>query len=331
MIDCAILLRLLLINNREIMDHLNSLGYQMSINNVLFKWLLSLFIQNTSEKMWICIWDLLLLEGHIVLFKAAIGILKIMSKEITTTFSLEALMKMFDEKFEHVNSVKRLKYYLIIKRFDFDMDLIDNNRYLISPGVSKTISKIPNSYNKRKNKSKEKCNLAWPYCVNNKKEPFIIKDYSIYKEFEDPFIITNYFFKKRKGHIKHEKNKNIQPSHKNFKKSSSFAKIFHKMNIDVINEDDCMEIYNHLMIERQKHTCDEKRNIVIPCDTMEKMRAKSFTKFHNKFKKIYFKEEDEPIQNFDKKKQIEQPITNNDDEKVNTLIEFYKYEYSMNI
>ena len=103
------------------------------------------------------------------------------------------------------------------------------------------------------------------------------------------------------------------------------------MNIDVINEDDCMEIYNHLMIERQKHTCDEKRNIVIPCDTMEKMRAKSFTKFHNKFKQIYFKEEDEPTQNFDKKKQIEQPITNNDDEKVNTLIEFYKYEYSMNI
>ena len=45
----------------------------------------------------------------------------------------------------------------------------------------------------------------------------------------------------------------------------------------------------------------------------------------------YFKEENEPTQNNDKRNKIEQPITNNDDEKVNTLIEFYKYEYSMNI
>lgn len=333
MIDCAVLLRLLLINNEEIMDHLNSLGYQMSINNVLFKWLLSLFIQNTSEKMWACIWDLLLLEGHIVLFKAAIGLLKIKSKEITSTFSLEGLMKMFDEKFEHVNSVNRLKYYLIIKRFDFDMDLIDNNRYLISPGVSKTISKIPNLYNKKKKQNQEKCNLAWPYCINNINEPFIIKDYSIYKEFEEPFIIPNYFFKKRKGHIRYEKNKNLEPSHKHLKKSSSFLQNSHKMNIDIINEDDCMEIYNHLMVERQKHTCNEKRNITTPTDTMEKKRSKSETRLYYKFKKIFLFEEDEQIQqkHSHNKNKINQPINNDEDEKVNTLIEFYKYEYSMNI
>ena len=58
-----------------------------------------------------------------------------MSKEITNIYSLEAIMKLFDEQFEQMNAIKKMKYYLIVKRFDFDMDMIDNNRSLFFPKV----------------------------------------------------------------------------------------------------------------------------------------------------------------------------------------------------
>lgn len=291
------------------MEHLSSLGYEMSINNVLFKWLLSLFIQNTSEKVWQCIWDHLLLEGHIVLFKAAVGFLKIMSKEITNIYSLEAIMKLFDEQFEQMNAIKKMKYYLIVKRFDFDMDMIDNNRSLFFPKVSNSIKKIPLIRAKAK-KNEEECNAEFPYCLNNRNEFFSIKDYFIYKTLKEPLIINNYFFNEQKGHITIKK--------KHHQRHSSTILPSHAMNIEVINEEDCIDVYYHLMIERQKHICNRRNNIK-EGKVKEKYIRKSKSSVGLKLNKIIDIDREE-------KKEEGTPEV-----KENETFEYYKYEYSMNL
>lgn len=309
MVDCAILLRLLWKNNKEIMEHLSSLGYEMSINNVLFKWLLSLFIQNTSEKIWQCIWDHLLLEGHIVLFKAAVGFLKIMSKEITNIYSLEAIMKLFDEQFEQMNAIKKMKYYLIVKRFDFDMDMIDNNRSLFFPKVSNSIKKIPLIRSKGK-KNEEECNVEFPYCLNNRNEFFSIKDYFIYKQLKEPLIINNYFFNDQKGHLTFNKSKH--------QRRNSSILPSHAMNIEVVNEEDCIDVYYNLMIERQKHICNRTNSV-----KKEKVNFNRKSKSCDRLK--YNKIID--IDKEEKKKEGSPEVKENDKQR----FEYYKYEYSMNL
>lgn len=293
------------------MEHLSALGYEMSINNVLFKWLLSLFIQNTSEKIWQCIWDHLLLEGHIVLFKAAVGFLKIMSKEITNIYSLEAIMKLFDEQFEQMNAIKKMKYYLIVKRFDFDMDMIDNNRSLFFPKVSNSIKKIPLIRAKAK-KNEEKCNVEFPYCLNNRNEFFSIKDYFIYKQLKDPIIINNYFFNDQRGHI-------TISTLKHHQRCGSTLLPNHIMNIEVINEEDCIDLYHYLMIERQKHICNGTNTIDNKVNERYIRKSKSYTKIN--VKKIIDIDKEE-------KKEEQSPEVKENDKQT---FEYYKYEYSMNL
>jgi hypothetical protein len=48
MVDCTILIKLLKVYLPGLYNHLLDIGYELSLNNVLYKWFVSVYIQNIS-------------------------------------------------------------------------------------------------------------------------------------------------------------------------------------------------------------------------------------------------------------------------------------------
>ena len=99
----------------------------------------TLYIQNLSQELSYIIWDLLFLEGNIIMFKSALGVLKIIKKNILSKDSLEDINDAFDEGTKHLNDHKTLIYYLVVRKFEFDYDFICKNRIIFQPTILENI------------------------------------------------------------------------------------------------------------------------------------------------------------------------------------------------
>ena len=82
----------------ELFNFIQSNYYEIHITNILYKWLLSLFVEGFPEKLSLIIWDSLFLNGDIILFKTSLGILKLLKNEIMNINSIEELSSLFDIK-----------------------------------------------------------------------------------------------------------------------------------------------------------------------------------------------------------------------------------------
>ena len=114
MIDSTIVRLLLKDNFKETFQILEKSGGALYLNNTINKWLLSIFIQGISEKYSNFIWDLLLLEGNIVIFKAIYAIFIILQKYINKQKTFKDLNIAFNEIPLKFNNRGKLAYYLIL-------------------------------------------------------------------------------------------------------------------------------------------------------------------------------------------------------------------------
>jgi len=80
MTDTAIARFLIKENFKETFKLLEDTGGSLSLNNVINKWFLSIFIQGISDEYSNFIWDLFLLEGNIITFKAVYAVFIILEK-----------------------------------------------------------------------------------------------------------------------------------------------------------------------------------------------------------------------------------------------------------
>lgn len=248
MVDCSILIRIFKKTNEELSEHFSSLGLDLILSNILFKWMLSLFTENCIENIMIKIWDCLFLDGDIVLFKACVGLLRVMTNDLLKTKQVENIMKICQSD-DYFNSIEdldvKMDYFLLIKKYSFDKDLISNNRELIFPKVKNTIKKLDKKQHKKLLQT-EKCNLKWPFCLENI-DRYFIKHYSVFKEMNEPNIIENYYF-----------------SDPNFTKKK-FIRNYSKEDITSldINNKNNEDIFEHLLMERKSHKCDDSKNVEI--------------------------------------------------------------------
>ena len=245
MVDCSILIRILKKTNEELSEHFSSLGLDLILSNILFKWMLSLFTENCNNDIMIKIWDCFFLDGDIALFKACIGLLRVMTNDLLKTKQVENIMKICqsDNYFNSIEDLNvKMDYFLLIKKYSFDRDLIINNRELIFPKVKNTIKKLDK---KRKKIQNEKCDIKWPFCIENF-DRYNIKHYSVFKEMNEPNIIENYYFSVS----------NV--SKKKFTRNYSKEDIS-SLNINNKNNED---IFEHLLIERKSHKCIYSKNKV---------------------------------------------------------------------
>ena len=252
MTDNSIVQLLLKENFRDIYEALEQSGGNLYLNNTINRWLLSIFIQGLSEIYIYFIWDMFLLEGNIILFKAVYAMFIILEDHIRQCNNFDQLNAVLNEVPLEFDKRGKLAYYLISKKFNFNMNMIKKYRKILSPQIIKEIDdlgfftnysendeeKENNEQNEgKKDKPKTICDLDWPICIKDKK--FLKRDYSyiVLKELNEPNVIDDYIdnFEEYK-----EKNKNDNINKKNDEDIQYFKK----------------RRFGDLLMERRKHYCE---------------------------------------------------------------------------
>ena len=255
MTDCAIVRLLLKENFKDIFKKLENSGGILYLNNSINKWFLSIFIQGISEIFSNFIWDMFILEGNIIIFKAIYAIIIILQKQLKIYKSLGDLNKILNDIPLGFNDRAKLAFYLIGKKFNFNMDIIKKYRKALSLQIIKEISSLGTFKNyedddedeEDKNKKKEIiCDLDWPQCLKEKKNLEKEDDYVVLKELDEPNVIEDfidYYNEYKDGSKKIEyKNKNM-----NFLNDDDIE----SQKIKYFKE----ERFKDILIERKKHYC----------------------------------------------------------------------------
>jgi hypothetical protein len=202
MTDCTLIKTLILKNNEQLLFHLKKLDCELYLNNLIYKLLIGLFFDGISEIYQLTIWDLFLLEGNIAFFKAAYGLIKIISKELMEANSMDKIQYIFEKKIMEYDNTAKLIYFLIFKRYDdFDNNVISLNRKIILPTIIKEIN--ASSYENNENKDEIECDLDWPLCSKDNNYRHEIREFVTYRQLLNPTIIEDYFY----GNEIKEKNK----------------------------------------------------------------------------------------------------------------------------
>ena len=230
MTDFTLIKYLILRNNEELDLHLKNLNCEIYLNNIIHKWLIGLFIEGVSEIFYLTIWDLFMLEGNIILFKAAYGLIKIISKDILEAKTIENIQNIFENKIQKYDNTAKLIYFLVFKIYDdFNDDVFNKYRKILLPQIINQIQSQSHFLNEIKEDEIE-CDLDWPLCSKDQNYRHEIIEFIIYKQLEKPIVINNYY-----------------GNNLNFEKTK-------KEN----NEKDQYDYYSEICIERRKHICDSK-------------------------------------------------------------------------
>jgi hypothetical protein len=81
--------------------------------------------------------------------------------------------------------ISHLLYFLVMRRFEFDMIYVNKNRIEIEINIKS--AKKPN---KKRNEKLNLCNKELPICIHDKDE---VQNFTILKVYDLPVIIDNYF------------------------------------------------------------------------------------------------------------------------------------------
>ena len=109
------------VNFKPILSHLKSLNGNIFINNLINKWLISLYMDGIAENFQLIIWDLFLLEGNIILFKAAFALMKMLSKDLFLVKKFEQIQNVIYNVLPNYINTGKLLYYLCIKQYNFNL------------------------------------------------------------------------------------------------------------------------------------------------------------------------------------------------------------------
>lgn len=207
-VDTSILHILLKMYHQDLYDYLVALNYDLSINNILYKWFVSLFIQNINENLSYIVWDSLFLEGSIVLFKASLSMFRLMKYDIMQTKTVEDLHVFFDENICKYSDVDIMYWYCSIKIFEFGYSFINLHRLEYLVPVSET---IVNGNKKRLEMLKSQkrqasyvkgmvvCQRYWPMCIYDLDYKYNnIISYLVLRTGENIRFIENYYFEECK-------------------------------------------------------------------------------------------------------------------------------------
>ena len=246
MVDSAVILDNIKVSLNNLYHHLKKYKIDICLNNVIFKWLVTLFFENTDESIYTPVMDSLLLYGDITLYKASILILFFEEKNIMKCTNLGDASIFFDQNlrlFKH----KKFSYYLLNKDF-FNLNIDDINKLRAKkfPKIKENIKKINEFENNKKRKESDTtCDIDWPYCIKLLGSTKII-DVMKYKVYEKPLIENDYFDISHNVYKLAEDGKEEQiNSLKNLENEKNEQK---KKTI----------IYGNLLIERPYHNCDKK-------------------------------------------------------------------------
>ena len=232
-IDSKIINEIIEVNFKTVLSHLKSLNGNIFINNLINKWLISLYTDGIGENFQLIIWDLFLLEGNIIIFKAAFALMKMLSKDLLLIKKFEHIQNvLFNVLPKYINTGKLL-YYLSVKQYNFNHKYIKKRRIYLEKKTYDNINKlgvfIPKDNIDEDNKD---CDLDWPICVNDKTYKNEIVNFITFRTLFPPNIKEEYFFQ--------------------YKNNDSLDEKKQKDKENTNNED----YFSELLIQRRCHTCN---------------------------------------------------------------------------
>ena len=172
--DCSLCLKILIESNKKVMSKIK--GFEVILNNLLYKWFISLFVENTSNETFLNIWDALVLEGNIILLRAVSSILDLMEEQILQAEGFEELTKLFEEKISKYNCPrdKFMKLLLNENKLKFSDNEIEKKREDSNHEVINTIIKTKKNEIKKIqldiNGVEIECDLDYPFCLKEFEE-----------------------------------------------------------------------------------------------------------------------------------------------------------------
>jgi len=238
-VDCAIILEVVENIYQDLLKYMKSKGFDIWLNNLLFKLLMSLFIENTDKSIYLPIIDCLFLYGEIALHRACLLLLGLIKEKIMKCRDFIEANNLFDIELKNIK-IKNFASKLMKADFGLKIDKIRKQRIEKLPKIIENIKKISKSSKKNKSIAGDKqCDLDWPYCAKILQEPKI-QSIMKFKVVEKILIENNYF----------------DLSHNVYKLAESSTE---NMEKEIKNENDDERkktlIYGNLLVERPYHKC----------------------------------------------------------------------------
>ena len=156
-------------SNKKIMKKLE--GFEVVLNNLLYKWFISLFVENTSHETFLNIWDALMIDGNIVLLRAVSAILELLEEKIMKSEGIENLTVLFEETISKYNFPrdKLMKLLLNENILKISMKDLEKRREIAYKKVIKTLIKTKKNEVKKIqvdiNGVEIECDLDYPFCL----------------------------------------------------------------------------------------------------------------------------------------------------------------------
>ena len=238
MVDCAIILEKVEIIYKDLHKYMKSKGFDIWLNNLLFKLLMSIFIENTHKTIYLSIIDCLFIYDDIILHNACLLLLNLIKDDIMKCKDLGDASNLFDINLKNI-SCKKFAYELIRADYGLKKNIIRKQREEKLPKIIENIKKMSKNAKKKKISSESHCDLDWPYCAKVLEEPNI-QSIMKFKVVDNVLIENNYF------DLSHNVYKLAEASNEN-------------MEREIKNENDEERkrtlIYGNLLVERPFHKC----------------------------------------------------------------------------
>ena len=205
-------------------------------NNFINVNLINLFTNEyINENTSLLIWDLLFIDGNIILIKSFLAIYHYLQQFLLeSNQTIEDFQKIINNHLKKLeNDDKDLIFYLVIKEYNFNEEGIEQARFSLSINTANSINKEKERSKSYNNKNKiVKCNIDWPICEHT------------YQNIEQKnnIIFCNIF----------------QIKNKNYLENYFMEKIKDK---NIINENKNNNELD-LLIERNVHYCNKNVNII---------------------------------------------------------------------
>ena len=252
MVDCAIIKDMINDIIPEIPKYLKELNLEISLNNLLYKWLVSLFVENLHKETWIQIYDAFFLEGNIIIFRSVLALLMLMKDQILSFNNMMDINTFFEESINEFKSNELLSLIINEKNekvFNFNMDDINNQRDEKFIRIREQIRKT-GEFKKKQNENKynvNDCNPYYPNCLKIMFEKNIIRSIN-HKMISEP-IFENNFYDLANG------KRNVYE----LVKSDEILIKKEEEEIKLMNEKEKKKcIYEDLLMERISHKCKKK-------------------------------------------------------------------------
>ena len=153
MVDSAVILDNINSSLNNLYKHLKKYKIDICLNNVIFKWLVTLFFENTDESIYTPVMDSLLLFGDITLYKASILILYFEEKNIMKCKNLCDASVFFDQDLRSFKHKKFSSFLLSKELFNLNIDDINKLRAKKFPKIKENIKQINEFENKKSKKN----------------------------------------------------------------------------------------------------------------------------------------------------------------------------------